>query len=663
MLLFNYILDLRFSHINKERNTKMKKIASVLLIITLLFSCVTMSACENSTTKNTPTSVVILATSDGSAELIKAKIEAKTGEKIDIVTQDNVGESTVIVIDRFGSDSFDSYGWTARENRITVVSNVLTDFNTVADAFVSKISNLESIKTIQSETLKTPSENSILSATDYMFSEISAKAEAFKGSVLSTPAFDVTTIGGSVYYVSNNGNDENNGTSPETAWATLSKANSASLNQGDAILFECGSVFRGTISAQEGVTYASYGTGNKPIIIQSKQNYAQDGLWELYDAEHNIWKLKTYVSDPGIIVFNAKLDAVDCYGEITATRVWNKADDSATRCPYNDLTTTTEDLVYYWGTPTSTYTAFNQNSFENVLYLRSEKNPNTDYESIEIGEDIAIVSVGSKNNVTIDGICFKYGGGHCVSGSTMVENLTVRNCVFAWIGGGLLNGVSADNKSSRYGNAVEIFGGCDGFYVYNNWIYEIFDTGITFQYHYASGTSKMVNIEIYDNLVERSYWCLEWWISPRDGAQKNPEVANVYVHDNILREGFDSWGTLQHSNPEWGAMLSSGFGTINLSNFKLENNIFDRTFIEGRPDLTTRMLVISVDDGNADIEYTGNVFLQYKNQYIAKINYDSNTSTSFTTTKTQIKRLINMTKDTSGCDLSGNFFCIAEDSQ
>ena len=643
----------------------MKKIASVLLIITLLFSCVAMGACENNaninTDTNSNTSVVILATSDGSAELIKAKIQAKTGEKIDIVTQDNIGESTVIVIDRFGSDSFDAYGWIASENKITVVSNVLTDFNTVADAFVSKISNLESIKSIQSETLTTPSENSILTATDSIFSEISAKAEALKNSVLSTPAVDVSTLGGNVYYVSNNGNDENDGKSPETAWATLAKANSVTLNQGDAVLFECGSVFRGTISAQTGVTYASYGSGNKPIIVQSKQNYAQNGLWELYDAEHNIWKLNTYVSDPGIIVFNAKLDAVDCYGEITATRVWNKKDDSAIRCPYDDLTTTTEDLVYYWGTPTSTYSAFNQYGTENALYLRSEKDPNT-YDSIEIGEDIAMVSVGAKNNITIDGICFKYGGGHCVSGSTMVENLTVSNCVFAWIGGGLLNGASADNKSSRYGNAIEIFGGCDGFYVYNNWIYEIFDTGITFQYHYASGTSKMVNIEIYDNLVERSYWCLEWWISPRDGAEKNPEVANVYVHDNILREGFDSWGTMQHGNPEWGAMLSSSFGTTNLSNFKLENNIFDRTFVEGRPEVTTRMLVISVGGGNANIEYTGNIFLQYKNQYIAKVSY-SDSSTSFLTTKTQVKRLINMTKDNSGCDLSGNFFCIAEDSQ
>ena len=644
----------------------MKKIISALLAAVLILSCLALAACggdsDGDQQDENISGVVILATNDGSAELLKSKIEAKTGESISIVSQDKVGERFVIAIDPIGSESFDSYGWSVTDNRMSVKSNVLTDFNVVADTLVSKITSLESIKTLQSESFKTSAEFSIFETDENMSSSIEAYANKYKQSVLSAPVFDASTVSGSVYYISNSGNDDNDGRSPETAWASLSKLANVSISSGDAVLFECGSVFRGTISTVSGVTYASYGSGQKPIIVQSRMNYAQEGMWHLYDAENNIWCLQAYVSDPGIVVFNAKLDSVDCYGEITATRLWNQSDDPEGRMPYSELLTSDKDLVYYWGTPTSTWSTFNQYDSANALYLRSEKNPNTDYESIEIGEDIAIFQVGTNTNVTVDGLCFKYGGGHCVSGSTFVEDLTVRNCVFAWIGGGLLNGASLGNQSSRYGNAIEIFGGCDGFEVHNNWIYEIFDTGITFQYHYDSGTSKMVNIDIYDNLVERSYWCLEWWISPNEGAVKDPEVANVHVYDNVIREGFDSWGTMQHSNPEWGAMLNSGFGTKNLSDFKIENNIFDRTLVSGNPNVTTRMLVISIASGNANIEYTGNIFVQHKNQYIAKINFDGGSS-AFLTTKTQIKRLINIVSTKSSCDISNNFFCLMGDSE
>lgn len=640
----------------------MKRLTSSILVIVLLISCLALAACGGGQQTNSSSGIVILATTDGSAELLKAKIDAKLGNSVPIVSQSEVGENTVIAIEPMGADSFDSYGWTVNGSRITLKCNVLTDFNTLADAFVSKISSPESVKSLQSESFKTTAEFSIFDTTESISSSIDAYANKYKDAVLSAPVFDASSVSGTVYYISNNGNDENDGRSPETAWATLSKLANVTLSSGDAVLFECGSVFRGTISAFSGVTYASYGNGQKPIIVQSKRNYAQDGMWHLYDAENNIWCLQAYVSDPGIMVFNAKLDSVDCYGEITATRLWNQSDDPKDRTPYSELLTSDEDLVYYWGTPTSTWSTFNQYNSANALYLRSEKNPNTEYDSIEIGEDIAIFKVGTSTNVTVDGLCFKYGGGHCVSGSTFVENLTVRNCVFAWIGGGLLNGASLSNQSSRYGNAIEIFGGCDGFEVHNNWIYEIFDTGITFQYHYDNGSSKMVNIEIYDNLVERSYWCLEWWISPNEGAAKDPEVANVHVYDNVIREGFDSWGTMQHSNPEWGAMLNSGFGTKNLSNFKVENNIFDRTFVAGNPNVTTRMLVISIASGNANVEYTGNIFVQHKNQYIAKINYDGGSS-SFLTTKAQIKRLINIVSTKSTCDLSSNFFCLLGDSE
>ena len=83
---------------------------------------------------------------------------------------------------------------------------------------------------------------------------------------LSSLSFAVT------YYVSNAGNDSNNGTSLTTSWQTLAKVNSKTFVPGDQILFKCGDTFYGTLTIKSSgssgnpIIYGAYGTGAKPII-------------------------------------------------------------------------------------------------------------------------------------------------------------------------------------------------------------------------------------------------------------------------------------------------------------------------------------------------------------------------------------------------------------
>ena len=101
-------------------------------------------------------------------------------------------------------------------------------------------------------------------ANEKLLKEIDEKAEALKRKILN--AKDEIRIAGKAYYVSNNGNDENDGKSPETPWASLTKVNSFALQSGDGVFFERGGLWRGWINAKEGVTYAAYGKGDKPIF-------------------------------------------------------------------------------------------------------------------------------------------------------------------------------------------------------------------------------------------------------------------------------------------------------------------------------------------------------------------------------------------------------------
>ena len=90
------------------------------------------------------------------------------------------------------------------------------------------------------------------------------------------------TYTGTAYYVSNDGDDNNDGLTPETAWQTISRlAQEAGgweregvLKPGDAVFFRRGDIFRdqnfhlGT----DGLTFSAYGEGEKPIFTTSSEN-------------------------------------------------------------------------------------------------------------------------------------------------------------------------------------------------------------------------------------------------------------------------------------------------------------------------------------------------------------------------------------------------------
>ena len=72
---------------------------------------------------------------------------------------------------------------------------------------------------------------------------------------------DKIKVSGTTYYVSADGCDSADGKTPDSSWRSLSKVTDAALLPGDAVLFRRGDIFRGTITAKDGVTYAAYGEG------------------------------------------------------------------------------------------------------------------------------------------------------------------------------------------------------------------------------------------------------------------------------------------------------------------------------------------------------------------------------------------------------------------
>lgn len=71
------------------------------------------------------------------------------------------------------------------------------------------------------------------------------------------------TTKGNTYYLNTNGNDSNKGTL-DNPWKTIEKLNSIKLSAGDAVFFQAGQIFEGSILVD-----SASGTRNNPIVLTS----------------------------------------------------------------------------------------------------------------------------------------------------------------------------------------------------------------------------------------------------------------------------------------------------------------------------------------------------------------------------------------------------------
>ena len=380
-------------------------------------------------------------------------------------------------------------------------------------------------------------------------------AEQMKENIINSPDTLEETITGTKYYLSSeNGDNSNDGLSPETAWKNYTPLKKVELKPGDGVFFERGGVYRGQLTVSEGVTYAAYGTGNKPVLMQSARNYANDVLWAETDVP-NVWRLKLSVNNVGIIAFDHDITEYgnydELYGKIMNYNTFGFMD-------YKDLK---NDLEFY-----------NDLNSKTLYLYSSEGNPAERFSSIEIGEKVNIIS-GSANDVHIDNLCVMFTGAHGM-GSGTTKNRRVTNCIFSWLGGSVHSTNEWSGAAINYGNAVEIYGGCDGYYVENNWMYQIYDTGITHQYGGGSeGDNFQENIEYYGNLIEHVFWGIEVYNSPVSGTER--KTSGVHISHNVLRSGGDSWGSYVRFR-EKSAPLYSVTSLSENSDELTEYNIFDR---------------------------------------------------------------------------------------
>lgn len=424
---------------------------------------------------------------------------------------------------------------------------------------------------------------------------------------------------GKAYYVSSEGDDGADGLSESTAWRSLEKVSSADLSRGDAVLFRRGDVFRGCVYAKAGVAYGAYGSGPKPRLYGWDRNLADPALWEIFDAGCRIWKLKERILDVGTLVFedDEKCSYKHIPSYINGRFVCRDDEDTV----FDMRREMKGDLDIYWHYEDA-FTVkpskgkdfpipdINDRSMGD-LYLRcDEGNPGDVFGSIEALPKRHMFYVSSCEDVRIDNLCIKYVGQHGIGGiGKCVRGLTVTNCEIGWIGGSIQNYYGVDpnypeggrGTVTRYGNAVEIYGGCDRYRVDNCYIYQVYDTGITHQITSFSSPRSMTRISYTNNLIERCVYTIEYFLNilPED-TESAMDV--VEIRDNILRLAGYGWGQQRH-NKDVAAHIKGWSSYVNTArHFSICGNIFDRS--------AYRLIHTVALDGDSLPRMENNIYIQ-----------------------------------------------------
>jgi len=385
-----------------------------------------------------------------------------------------------------------------------------------------------------------------------------------------TPA-DIEDKGGKCYYISSiNGNDANDGLSPETAWKSvknlwylpnpkLPTVVYSTPKPGDAVFFERGSEFYPseylnntvqTIGIADGVTYGAYGEGEKPTFYGSFDFGGGAGDWQKTEWE-NIYYIdtKAYIrkdlpdateeriahfggeaGDIGSIIFNE--------GELLGVRVFPNDPEA----PFGEGKTT--KYMGPMGTCAENYisggtTSLNpadalRNNLEFIhdystgrVYLRcNDGDPREIFDRIDIARNCYIFMAA--DNATFDNL-------RCLYSSWITfdlrDNNVVTNCEAGYAGGCI----------QSVGTGIGGYGACESMVVTNCYIHDVEDGPMGTQETgdftgMEDKVSQISNVVLTNNVVTTSQNLVELFSTFRQpdegGILGRNKIKNAVVKNN-----------------------------------------------------------------------------------------------------------------------------------
>lgn len=457
------------------------------------------------------------------------------------------------------------------------------------------------------------------------------------------------TYTGIAYYVSEDGDDSNDGLSPETAWRTLQHVmvlvggtgQEPAIKAGDAVFLRRGDTFRLPDSAfiieSDGITFSAYGEGAKPIVTSSSESGVGADKWELVykdETGKKIWKFYHDMRDVGMVVLND--------GEILATRVYEYYGENGYVSCHQDkwfmegnmngngmilenrLFSLQETLVENL-TIISRPEVVDSAPQKGSLYLRcDEGNPGEIFSSIEFTEAELLGIVWLKaNNTVFDNISFRCGGNADVKNGKLdvreLDGTVAQNCEFAYGGGSVafyyLNEIGEPCIAVQ---SDGFFGPVKNTTLRNNCMHDSMGGSIT----YETGSNDIGRepasgyFHVLDNVIVNTY------------GFRLDSLEDALKHlDSLQIRGNQIWNIGHHDNGY--AFYADGaiYAMINYNKeFIISDNVLYGT--ENGPDCNALLKIFAFDYEAKFKDYTKplfhkNVFVQYKGRRFADFEWQN----------------------------------------
>ena len=150
-----------------------------------------------------------------------------------------------------------------------------------------------------------------------------------------------------------------------------------------------------------------------------------------------------------------------------------------------------------------------------------------------------------------------------------------------WIGGSIQHYLGTDpnypeggrGTVTRYGNGVEIYGGCDDYEVSDCWVYQAYDAGITHQVSTFGREYQMKHVRYWDNLVENCVYSIEYFLEKTEPGDSR--MSDIEICGNMLRFSGYGWGNQRH-NKDTPAHIKGWSYENTAENYRIHDNLFDR---------------------------------------------------------------------------------------
>lgn len=311
------------------------------------------------------------------------------------------------------------------------------------------------------------------------------------------------SAGPNVFYVAAGGDDEADGTSPATAWATIQKANATLESGSSTLLFRRGDTFYGELAPPYGCEVGAFGNGPRPILSMFKLMNDPSAWIEHADG---LWKIDLGSPDTHE-GYTATTDANIGYLEIDSTVKPSLKFDLA-------------DLERQWD--------FFCDIPNNILFVRSDANPTAKAQMIKaapngnlFGISGRVVSCNAGGNALHD--LHITGSGGCGIGGTGPD-VIIRDCTIDYIGGSELR----DGTKRRYGNAIDNGVGTERWLIEHNEIAQVYDVAWSPQGN-AGRNGYWRDLTARSNYIHDCGQTFEFWST---GSKDAPGFERVLVKGN-----------------------------------------------------------------------------------------------------------------------------------